>query len=337
MRTRDEASTPHRRRDARGRARGAAASARPRAHDGRPARGPPQPRPRGARALRDRRRLALRQPDAVRRRRGLRALPARRGRATWSCSSEAGVDVVFAPPPDEMYPAASRTTVHVGGPLTETFEADERPGHFDGVATVVTKLLPSSRPTSPSSARRTPSSSRVIRRLARDLDLPVEIVGVADRARARRPGHELAQRLPHARSSAPSRPTCTAPCWPARARPASRAARPRTPSSPRHGARPCPTPALTTTSDRAGSSSASARRAAPLPHRLPRRRRRRHVRAGARARRRARCSSPPPASARRACSTTSPLGAAAVRRHPHSDHHASQTKPGAYPAQDATD
>ena len=52
-----------------------------------------------------------------------------------------GVDVVFAPAPDEMYPEDFATIVHVGGPLTEKYEAEERPSHFDGVATIVTKLL----------------------------------------------------------------------------------------------------------------------------------------------------------------------------------------------------
>ena len=70
---------------------------------------------------------------------------------------EAGVDLLFAPPVDVVYPPGFATTVHVAG-VSEGMEGARRPGHFDGVATVVARLLASSSPTSPSSARRTPSS-----------------------------------------------------------------------------------------------------------------------------------------------------------------------------------
>ena len=139
----------------------ATASARPRADDGRPARGPPR-----ARAGRARRAARPSPPPSSSTRRS--SAPARTSRATRatssatsSCSRRTGVDVVFAPAADEMYPAGACTTVHVAGALTEKYEAEERPGHFDGVATVVAKLFDDRRaPTSPSSARRTRSSSR---------------------------------------------------------------------------------------------------------------------------------------------------------------------------------
>src|SRR5712691_11072487 len=53
---------------------------------------------------------------------------------------EAGADFIFAPTVEEMYPACISTTVHVGG-LTAVLEGERRPVHFDGVATIVTKLF----------------------------------------------------------------------------------------------------------------------------------------------------------------------------------------------------
>lgn len=53
---------------------------------------------------------------------------------------KAGVDLLFAPPPDVVYPAGFATTVRVGG-VSDALEGTFRPGHFDGVATVVTKLF----------------------------------------------------------------------------------------------------------------------------------------------------------------------------------------------------
>ena len=167
----------HHRRDA-GRAARAAAPARLRAHHGRPARRPPEPRRGGAGTLRDRRRLRLRQPDAVRPRRGPRARTRATRRATCACSRRRGVDVVFAPAADEMYPEGFATSVHVGGPLTESFEGASRPGHFDGVAIVVTKLLDIVQPDVLFLGQKDAQQLAVVRRLVRDLDLPVEVAGV---------------------------------------------------------------------------------------------------------------------------------------------------------------
>jgi pantoate--beta-alanine ligase len=90
-----------------------------------------------------------------------------------------GVGVVFAPAAGEMYSAAARTIVHVSGPLNEKYEAEERPGHFDGVATVVVKLLDVVQPDAGFFGEKDAQQLALIRRVVRDLDLPVEVTGVA--------------------------------------------------------------------------------------------------------------------------------------------------------------
>jgi pantoate--beta-alanine ligase len=90
-----------------------------------------------------------------------------------------GVDVVFAPAADEMYAPGACTTVHVGSPLNDKYEAAARPGHFDGVATVVTKLFTIVAPEAAFFGEKDAQQLAVIRRVARDLDLPVEVAGVA--------------------------------------------------------------------------------------------------------------------------------------------------------------
>ena len=91
---------------------------------------------------------------------------------------EAGVAVVFAPEADEMYPRGFATSVHVGGPLTESLEGASRPDHFDGVAVVVTKLLGVVRPDVLFLGEKDAQQLAVVRRFVRDLDLPVEVAGV---------------------------------------------------------------------------------------------------------------------------------------------------------------
>ena len=90
----------------------------------------------------------------------------------------AGADVVFAPAAGEMYRPGAATTVRVGGELTTRFEAAMRPGHFDGVATVVTKLLDIVRPDRAYLGRKDAQQLAVVRRVVDDLDLPVEVVPV---------------------------------------------------------------------------------------------------------------------------------------------------------------
>ena len=91
---------------------------------------------------------------------------------------ERGVDVVFAPEADEMYPDGFATQVHVGGPLTEHFEGASRPGHFDGVAVIVAKLLGVVQPDVLFLGQKDAQQLAIVRRLARDLDLPVDVEAV---------------------------------------------------------------------------------------------------------------------------------------------------------------
>lgn len=89
---------------------------------------------------------------------------------------DAGVDVLFAPRVDEIYPDGFATTVHVAG-LTEVLDGASRgPHHFDGVATVVTKLFSIVAPDAAYFGQKDAQQVLVVRRLVRDLDLPVRIV-----------------------------------------------------------------------------------------------------------------------------------------------------------------
>ncbi len=89
---------------------------------------------------------------------------------------EAGVDVVFAPRAEEMYPPGHATAVRVSG-LTSRLCGASRPGHFDGVATVVTKLFHLVTPHRAYFGLKDYQQFRVIERMAADLDLPVTVVG----------------------------------------------------------------------------------------------------------------------------------------------------------------
>jgi pantoate--beta-alanine ligase len=96
--------------------------------------------------------------------------------------ASAGCDLLFAPGVGEMYPQGFATTVSVTG-VSEPLDGAARPGHFAGVATVVTKLLSQCGPDVAVFGEKDYQQLQVIRRLVRDLDLPVEIVG-APTARA---------------------------------------------------------------------------------------------------------------------------------------------------------
>ena len=88
----------------------------------------------------------------------------------------AGVDLLFAPDVAAVYPPGFATTVSVGG-LSTVLDGAARPGHFDGVATVVAKLLIAAGPDLAVFGEKDWQQLAVIRRLVADLGLPVEIVG----------------------------------------------------------------------------------------------------------------------------------------------------------------
>jgi pantoate--beta-alanine ligase len=91
-------------------------------------------------------------------------------------AQEAGADLLFAPAPAEVYPAGFATTVAVEGPLTASLEGEHRgAAHFAGVATVVTKLLNMAQPDVAFFGQKDAQQVVVVRRVVRDLDLPVRI------------------------------------------------------------------------------------------------------------------------------------------------------------------
>jgi len=89
-------------------------------------------------------------------------------------AGEAGVDLVFAPTADEMYPEGFQTWVDVTE-LGSSLEGEFRPGHFRGVATIVLKLISIARPTHIYFGQKDAQQVEVIRRLIRDLALDVEL------------------------------------------------------------------------------------------------------------------------------------------------------------------
>jgi pantoate--beta-alanine ligase len=89
---------------------------------------------------------------------------------------EAGVSIVFSPPASELYPKGERTRVRVGG-LTDFLCGPFRPGHFEGVATIVTKLFAVAGPCTAVFGRKDYQQLAVVRRMVKDLILPVEVVG----------------------------------------------------------------------------------------------------------------------------------------------------------------
>ncbi len=90
-------------------------------------------------------------------------------------AAEAGADILFAPPCDEIYPPGFETTVTVGG-VSAPLEGEVRgAAHFAGVATVVCKLLNMAQPDVAFFGQKDAQQVAVIRRLVRDLDIPVQI------------------------------------------------------------------------------------------------------------------------------------------------------------------
>ena len=90
---------------------------------------------------------------------------------------EAGCDLVWMPPVDDIYPDGFATKVSVSG-VSDRWEGEARPGHFDGVATVVAKLLLAVRPDVAVFGEKDFQQLAVIRQMVGDLGIPVEIVGL---------------------------------------------------------------------------------------------------------------------------------------------------------------
>ena len=89
-------------------------------------------------------------------------------------AEEAGVDIVFLPTTEEMYPEGRSTVVSVGE-LGTVLEGVDRPGHFDGVATVVTKLFNQVEPDRAFFGQKDAQQAAVIRTLVRDLAFDLEL------------------------------------------------------------------------------------------------------------------------------------------------------------------
>jgi pantoate--beta-alanine ligase len=87
-----------------------------------------------------------------------------------------GIDAIYVPDGDQMYPGGFATTVSVSG-LTDVMDGIHRPGHFEGVATVVAKLFAQTSATDAFFGEKDFQQLQVVRRMARDLDIPVMVHG----------------------------------------------------------------------------------------------------------------------------------------------------------------
>ena len=94
-----------------------------------------------------------------------------------SIAGQLGVDVVFAPSVEEMYPTGLPEVTVDPGPLGDRLEGAVRPGHFRGVATVVAKLFDVVGPSTAYFGEKDAQQLAVIRRMVRDLSVPVEVEG----------------------------------------------------------------------------------------------------------------------------------------------------------------
>lgn len=93
-------------------------------------------------------------------------------------AGRAGADIVFAPSVEEVYPGGQPLVRISAGPMGAGYEGASRPGHFDGMLTVVAKLLHLTRPDVAFYGQKDAQQLALIRRMVTDLNFPVEIVGV---------------------------------------------------------------------------------------------------------------------------------------------------------------
>ncbi|MFG2975756.1 pantoate--beta-alanine ligase [Streptomyces sp. NPDC048331] len=98
--------------------------------------------------------------------------------ADLAIAEEAGADAVFAPAVDEVYPGGDPQVRITAGPMGGRLEGATRPGHFDGMLTVVAKLLHLTRPDLALFGQKDAQQLALIRRMVTDLNFPVEVVGV---------------------------------------------------------------------------------------------------------------------------------------------------------------
>ena len=126
-------------------------------------------------------------------------------------ASQRGVDCLFVPDTQAMYPGEPVVRVHAG-PMGETLEGAARSGHFDGVLTVVAKLFHLVEPDIAVFGRKDFQQATLVRRMVADLDVPARGRRGADRARARRPRALVTQQLSDAPTSGGRRLRCRARC-----------------------------------------------------------------------------------------------------------------------------
>ncbi|PIM71081.1 pantoate--beta-alanine ligase [Streptomyces sp. JV178] len=93
-------------------------------------------------------------------------------------AEQSGADVVFAPAVDEVYPGGEPQVRVTAGPMGERLEGSSRPGHFDGMLTVVAKLLHLTRPDVALYGQKDAQQLALIRRMVRDLNFGVDVVAV---------------------------------------------------------------------------------------------------------------------------------------------------------------
>ncbi|MFE2246908.1 pantoate--beta-alanine ligase [Streptomyces lavendulae] len=93
-------------------------------------------------------------------------------------AGEAGADAVFAPAVDEVYPGGDPQVRITAGPMGGRLEGATRPGHFDGMLTVVAKLLHLTRPDLALFGQKDAQQLALIRRMVTDLNFPVDVAGV---------------------------------------------------------------------------------------------------------------------------------------------------------------